>query len=659
MKLIQFKRILFQALYALYVAQKEYKFVHNDLHAKNVLLQDENPEKPFLAFQDFDRIWYTSGDVVKITDFGLSRLQLETREVVHNPRNSFGEMFSSSRDLEKLAMELPKITDWATVPNAEEQRVFLRKVTSKMKQNSTTPKELLREAFFDDLGVRPENVDSTRCSSFSSHGNTNLLRRILDGEDIKLPPASDPSWLTEDKDLLAEQFAAMAQLQERFRILRKQQPNLYIQYIAKSYVKAPRPKKKVRRPSGPRPPRPPKPPKPLVTEEKPREPVEPAEPLTRDERRQQNDAVRWFREMKEVAGSLAALGAVLAPRKARTKHSVLATSAAPKAASASSSSAAPVAREVEHAADSSPYTPAPTKLTAPSPTIVTSSSRNDEDMEVDIIDDAPARSVEIVISPNPEEQMQTENVIVDDEPAAGHAVPVPARSDPERVVAAEPVPTLISATALPKEQLKKKRRKTEAPPTVASSPRSSSAPQAGSSEPQPKKRSLYSIMNEIATNCSSLAQMFESEPVLGRRRAASRTQRSAPRTNENEAVVVSNGSTDVVVSITTEENPGPVPQTSTHPTVERDPSDLVGLLDEALYAADVKLLPIEERGRSRDKIRRSRDAEDDRPLSRADSLSKIEPQPASSFNSSGAQTEEEDPLHRASKRLHVDETRKM
>jgi serine/threonine protein kinase len=80
------KCILFQALYALYIAQKEYKFVHNDLHAKNVLLQEPNPDRPFMAYQDFDRVWYVDGHVVKITDFGLSRLQLETREVVHNPK---------------------------------------------------------------------------------------------------------------------------------------------------------------------------------------------------------------------------------------------------------------------------------------------------------------------------------------------------------------------------------------------------------------------------------------------------------------------------------------------------------------------------------------------------------------------------------------------
>ena len=37
--LLQFKSVLFQILYALYIAQTELEFNHNDLHLKNILLK--------------------------------------------------------------------------------------------------------------------------------------------------------------------------------------------------------------------------------------------------------------------------------------------------------------------------------------------------------------------------------------------------------------------------------------------------------------------------------------------------------------------------------------------------------------------------------------------------------------------------------------------
>jgi serine/threonine protein kinase len=68
--LLEFKVILFQIIYALYVAQRYFKLVHNDLHSKNILLQEMDPRSPYMAFHDLDRIWYGRKYIVKITDFG-------------------------------------------------------------------------------------------------------------------------------------------------------------------------------------------------------------------------------------------------------------------------------------------------------------------------------------------------------------------------------------------------------------------------------------------------------------------------------------------------------------------------------------------------------------------------------------------------------------
>lgn len=63
----EFRSILFQLLYALSVAQREFQFVHHDLHLKNILLQDQPPGTviliPFFFFLSlshrcFIRLWF-------------------------------------------------------------------------------------------------------------------------------------------------------------------------------------------------------------------------------------------------------------------------------------------------------------------------------------------------------------------------------------------------------------------------------------------------------------------------------------------------------------------------------------------------------------------------------------------------------------------------
>jgi serine/threonine protein kinase len=71
--LLQFKSVLFQILYALYIAQTELEFNHNDLHLKNILLKWV-PNGEFAEFKDYDgTCWYTNSYTVKICDFGISR----------------------------------------------------------------------------------------------------------------------------------------------------------------------------------------------------------------------------------------------------------------------------------------------------------------------------------------------------------------------------------------------------------------------------------------------------------------------------------------------------------------------------------------------------------------------------------------------------------
>jgi len=119
---------LFQVLFALYVAQKEYEFVHNDLHKKNILLVEPSDKNEYSHFCDEDCTWFTTGLFVKITDFGLSRIRLDNQRVLYNKKRPETEGFSAHTDLEKVIEEFEKdlfrkisSESWETFEEVEEE----------------------------------------------------------------------------------------------------------------------------------------------------------------------------------------------------------------------------------------------------------------------------------------------------------------------------------------------------------------------------------------------------------------------------------------------------------------------------------------------------------------------------------------------------------
>ena len=56
-----YRSILFQLLFTLSVAQNEYLFIHNDLHLRNILLQNPSPARPILAYHDRGMVWFVQG----------------------------------------------------------------------------------------------------------------------------------------------------------------------------------------------------------------------------------------------------------------------------------------------------------------------------------------------------------------------------------------------------------------------------------------------------------------------------------------------------------------------------------------------------------------------------------------------------------------------
>jgi serine/threonine protein kinase len=125
LSLYEYKCILFQVIFALYVAQKEFEFVHNDLHAKNILLK-KHDKHDYLKLCEGDKTWYTSGYVVKITDFGLSRIKLSDSRVIYNKKRPDSELFSETIDIDSVFSVFNKIEitedSWCTVEEIHKEK---------------------------------------------------------------------------------------------------------------------------------------------------------------------------------------------------------------------------------------------------------------------------------------------------------------------------------------------------------------------------------------------------------------------------------------------------------------------------------------------------------------------------------------------------------
>lgn len=141
-----YRDVLFQILYALYVGQTEFEFVHHDLHIQNVLLkrlkvplQDYIIEKTDASglvkydsvdeerladencgvFKDGNTTWYSRGPwIVKLSDFGLSRIKMvdDDGRVIYDLTHPLAEAFLGDKDVLKILDEFArvKITRWLT-----------------------------------------------------------------------------------------------------------------------------------------------------------------------------------------------------------------------------------------------------------------------------------------------------------------------------------------------------------------------------------------------------------------------------------------------------------------------------------------------------------------------------------------------------------------
>lgn len=174
---IELKCIIFQIIFGLHIAYHYFKFVHNDLHARNILLISKNIKTDgIFKFGNntwrIPKIW-----IVKLCDFGNSRIYIPHKNKIIEGRNSKINFCSDLENLKQLLKKI-KVTEWLT---EEEQlnndtNVISELVQKRKKQLSnfkrildvTTYEELINHKLFDNFKINNHEYNNI-------HKNTNSL----------------------------------------------------------------------------------------------------------------------------------------------------------------------------------------------------------------------------------------------------------------------------------------------------------------------------------------------------------------------------------------------------------------------------------------------------------------------------------------------------
>eukprot|EP01133_Synstelium_polycarpum_P006719 gene6719-7812_t len=176
MTLARMTSVLFQTIFTLAVAQRDLEFMHNDLHVGNVLLATMPPTKRYILYRDGDRVWTVSDVIVKLSDFGLSRMALPPdargeRTLVYNHRNQDSRGFMHHSDLANLVTSLgsTKIADLLTEENKEKRRQYL--ALRKDMKSGVPPHYLLSYPIFQSMLRVPSDATLTNSICVASDGD--------------------------------------------------------------------------------------------------------------------------------------------------------------------------------------------------------------------------------------------------------------------------------------------------------------------------------------------------------------------------------------------------------------------------------------------------------------------------------------------------------
>eukprot|EP01133_Synstelium_polycarpum_P004030 gene4030-4667_t len=172
MSMAEFKSMLFQLMYAITVARHSLEMVHGDLHQRNILLQSMPSDKRYLMYHREDEetgevsTWTVGHFIVKLTDFGLSRILLPCGDIIYNDKNPMARVFSPA-DNEALSNVLVSMTIIDRRENPEDCRL-LSDLRLKLQINSSN---LLYHPFFSSLESLPTDATLANCIRQSFTGD--------------------------------------------------------------------------------------------------------------------------------------------------------------------------------------------------------------------------------------------------------------------------------------------------------------------------------------------------------------------------------------------------------------------------------------------------------------------------------------------------------
>ncbi|BFU23196.1 protein kinase domain containing protein [Entamoeba histolytica HM-1:IMSS-B] len=156
------KEIIFQVIWALMIGQKELSFMHNDLHANNIMIN--KAKKDHYYFNPFDNsAWKTSIAVVKICDFGSSRIQVDG-EIIGKGQ----ELFDEYVDRLKFCESLQGFNYIQSKTLNEDKKLLtdFKKYLKNIKGTYWGLGDLLYHPFFDSLRVQPKFTKSMSVYSY-------------------------------------------------------------------------------------------------------------------------------------------------------------------------------------------------------------------------------------------------------------------------------------------------------------------------------------------------------------------------------------------------------------------------------------------------------------------------------------------------------------
>ena len=150
----EMREILFQILYALSVAQRELRFVHYDLHDKNILIENFEPKRGAKITLSEGSEFFMTKILVKIADFALSRIE-QNGEEIYNTKNAMRGAFDPSHDLSLFVDCLARLNISDRKKDIEGLKQ-LKTLRYRMKNSLAGPECLLKHEFFEELKKTPK-----------------------------------------------------------------------------------------------------------------------------------------------------------------------------------------------------------------------------------------------------------------------------------------------------------------------------------------------------------------------------------------------------------------------------------------------------------------------------------------------------------------------